>query len=548
MYAALYGYDVVDGKRKHLGNVINIEYTTTLRTYDFNTASIRGATEVKMDDPLIYVINDDRGNQIFSGFTKNYKPSKDNTKSVSFVGDDLKKILDTDILLDFSSDGSFALSVIFAKVTNAVLASNRDDFMSKLSVQFVIPVDALDTKIIADYTGQYLIVNALKFLKVYLSYYEYYIKTTYDIVNDTIIFEFTKSNPSEIIQIKLKDFIHEITSSDIKVNKTVATIKYNTISDEPSWVESDSSYYASQPAGNKSSLATNELPDPNGYAPGFALRLQNGSNVWTTATASDYNNATSKLQMLIGLNETFCAVPSLGDMMGRAGDSNQYSVNTVIKFNYFLSDGTLCSQTAYLKRTASTPTYDYYKLSDVTYIPRPSLPEKIYLLGKDNKIYDGYQSIAESNRIYPVVSKIFEAEFLSEAQVNAVYELANSRYMENIIITDNNVAMPIDLESLELYSMIRAYDDNGNFKDIPISEKTYIHNSKNSYVEIKLGFKRTLLTEIIKEEVAVTDVVKKTGGNKGVTNVIQQNTDIQITDASHEPDPNNGGTWFMIDD
>lgn len=554
MYAAIYGYNLDGTKRVHLGNVRNIEYTDSIRAYDFNSAQIKGVCEFEIKDDLIYVINTESGRAVSAGFTKNVKRGEGN--EVTFKGDDFKRILDTDVLIDFTNEEgpSFALKSIFERVTNAVQAANKDPFISKIPLNFIIPNDITDTRVIADYTGQYLIVNALKFLKVYMSYYGYFIKPTYSVLEEAITFEFKKSNPAQTVEIKLKDFKHEKTSNDIKVNKTVATIAYKPVEIPPEWEASTESYFNSQPEDNRQTMEdTGQLPPTTGYNPGFALRLvaQQSWYKWVEASIDDYISSPNKISRYI-VKTGSCGYVSVAEAIAAAGNPTSYTVDTVIAYRQMIynEDGSIqiCPLQTYIKIDFGSTVSSYYKLGPITYTPRPNLPERVYLLGKDNQIYEGYSSIAESNRIYPVVSKIFEAEYLAEAQVNAVYELVSNRYVENIIITQDIIDQPLDLASIELLTMIRVYDDNGEHKDLPISEKTTIHNVKETRTEIKLGFKKTLLTEIIKNDIGESGVVKSAGGGHGgATTIIEQSADIPLSDESNEPDPAKSNVWFVID-
>lgn len=133
------------------------------------------------------------------------------------------------------------------------------------------------------------------------------------------------------------------------------------------------------------------------------------------------------------------------------------------------------------------------------YKPRPStIATKYYYRDKDNNIV---QSDAEGNisgRIYPVKTKWFEAEYLADAQFNAVYELANARYVDNIVI-DNNVTIdPIDFSKYPLYTKVKLYYSGKLYKTLPISEKITTLDGSGENTQIKLGFKKILLTEIIK--------------------------------------------------
>lgn len=133
------------------------------------------------------------------------------------------------------------------------------------------------------------------------------------------------------------------------------------------------------------------------------------------------------------------------------------------------------------------------------YQPRPANIATVYYYR--NKNNDIVQSDAKGDidgRLYPVKAKWFESEYLADAQFNAVNELANARYVDNIII-DNNVTIdPIDFSDYRLYTKVALYYDGKLYKTLPVSEKIITVDGSGKNTKIKLGFKKILLTEIIK--------------------------------------------------
>ena len=549
MYATIYGYNIdSNGRRETLGNVTDIELNDSYRTYDFSQTTVQGACDFEMKRPLLYVIKDERGKQISAGFVKSPRVEDG---VASFTGDDLKKILSTDIILDFTQEPnpSHALVDIFNKV-NSRISSAADPSIYTVDFEFTVPADTTNTKVIADYTGQYIVVEALKFLKVYLSYFKYYIKPTYDEAQDVIRFEYVKQN-DERIEIKLKDFIHEKTGQDIKVNKAIATVSFDPSTEEsnPLWESSDVNYWNSQPESNRDTIIAAEPPSPDGYPLGFALKLLNGvaGLEWITSSYAEYNSATNKTGRTTPSNTDTCPLyaPSFAEAIAAAGDANDYTPGTIVKVTFFTNNFAICydnQHSLFIKADASGDA-SYHKITGVDYRARPNMPEKIYTLGNDNEIYDGYAP--SDKRIYPIITKVHEAQFLSEAQINAVSALVNSRYIENIIITETNQINPIELGGLDLNTMVRVYDQAGEYKDIPISEKTRTVKKNESSFKIKLGFKKTLLTEIIKTDVQ-DDSVVKTGTSRGGT-IINKTTGVGLADPTNEPDPNEYPIWYEID-
>jgi hypothetical protein len=131
--------------------------------------------------------------------------------------------------------------------------------------------------------------------------------------------------------------------------------------------------------------------------------------------------------------------------------------------------------------------------------PRPdTLATAYYYRDKGNNIVRGDAAGNIPDRLYPVRQKIFESEFLADAQFDAVYELANARYVDNIILDHNKIIDPIDLSGLALYTKMNVYHGGGFYKTLPVSEKITAADANGVNIKIKLGFKKILLTEIIK--------------------------------------------------
>jgi len=127
-----------------------------------------------------------------------------------------------------------------------------------------------------------------------------------------------------------------------------------------------------------------------------------------------------------------------------------------------------------------------------------SVSAKYYYRKTDNSIVVYNAETTISGRIYPVKQKYFEAEYLADAQFNAVYELANARYVDNIIIDNTKTRDPIDFSIYPLYTKVNLYYKEKLYKTLPITEKNISLSSNGEKVKIKLGFKKILLTEIIK--------------------------------------------------
>jgi len=391
VYIAIY-----DENKKHITNVDNATYDLTTRVYDNDSFSAEGVCDVDINDAKIAVLNDDRGNYEYACFADEIKPEY-NKRTVK--GLDFKTLWDTEILLDYTADGSFdgRLSAIFTKVKTQVF-DGKDTAVNKIPVVVNIPTDNTDTTTTyGSYAGTYQFVNAYKFLKCYLKYYEYNIESYYDVASGKIVFTFVKC--TDAVSVDLRDFIHELTTTSTTTNKTVATIKYNV-----------------------------ETPETDA----------DGNIIYTTTQKTDAN----------------------GDPVTDKDGNPVY-----------------------------IPKYQ----------PRPSTIATVYYYrDKNNNIVQSNENGNIDGRLSPVKAKYYESEYLADAQFNAVYELANARYVDNIIIDNNKTIDPIDFSGYRLYTKVALYYDGKLFKTLPISEKIITLDGDGKNTKIKLGFKKILLTEVIK--------------------------------------------------
>ena len=176
MYIAIYNENV-----EHITNVDNATYDLTQRVYDNDTFTAEGVCDVDINDAKIAIVNDDAGNYVYACFADTVTPEY-NKRSVK--GLDFKSLFDTEILLDFTPEGSFdgRLSAIFRRVAAAVF-DGADAAVKKIAVEVIIPDDNTDTtETYGSLQGTYQIKNAYSFLKCYLKYYEYNIETKFDVV------------------------------------------------------------------------------------------------------------------------------------------------------------------------------------------------------------------------------------------------------------------------------------------------------------------------------------------------------------------------------
>lgn len=420
--------EVYDRQLNHITNIRNVKFTITKRVFDLDTSTFEGSTDEDISNGLLFVLCDTNGKYLYSGFIKNISQ---NNKYVAFKGEDYKSVFDTEIVLDYTNRSSAPeeLRILFEDVKNALL-TQVSEMGNIISFEINLPQypQAQDEIYwIANYDGQYLVVNANKFLKKYLAYYSYYINPYFDRVNKKLIYSIQKNN--EVIDIKLTDFTFESTNNGSAINKTIATIKFdNKIKDQKQWIKTSEIYWNS---------------------------LDSSKQLYYTAPIELWDEFPQE-------------------------DANEFDLGFCIKVGFHE-----------MGHSSNIFNYEYFKVVDAT-IQRPiDLPMTTYYLGKDNNIYQ--DTISNENLIIPIRTKVFEDEFFDKAQASAISELINSRYNENITIT--NTMSPINLKDLELYTLINVYDKNGDHKQLPISEIDF----SNDYFRIKLGFKKTLLTEVIKQ-------------------------------------------------
>ncbi len=167
MYIALY-----DENRKHISNVDNTSLDLTERVYDLDTFNADGICNDDVNNSKIAVVNNDMGEYEYACLIDNITP--DGRKRI-IKGLDFKTLWETEILLDFTVDGSFdgRVSALFNYVKSAVFDS-VDAVIGKIPIEVIIPTDNTDTTVMfGSYQGQYVITDAYKFLKCYLKYYEY---------------------------------------------------------------------------------------------------------------------------------------------------------------------------------------------------------------------------------------------------------------------------------------------------------------------------------------------------------------------------------------
>ena len=426
--------EVYDRDLEHLGNIQVEKWKVIRRVYDFDSSSFEGYCDKDITSGMVFVFRSSIGDYYYSGFMKNITQTDDGL--VKFKGDDLRRIFDTEILLDYSqeryyeqAEDVFSLENIYRDVRTKVEANVSSYFT--ISTSLPGSTVNLQTQFIANPSGTYQIVNAWKYLKPYFAFYGYYIEVYYDGINLNIVVK----ESTETESIRLPDFIFSKTTSETKTNHIVARIKPadNQLTTK-AWVYSSKEVYDATPASLQHDI--------------------------------DYGN--------IGYPETW-GPTNFEDSF------EDFERDYVIRVRLY--PGTV---------GVGNPSRTFYMQPVTNYSKLPTAFVTLeYWLGNDNQVY--YNSIPSDKKILPVVTKYLEAEYLSDAQFKGVYELVNSRYVEYIILSDST-NIPIDIKDLVLYEMVTVYDANGDVRTLPVSE---IEWTQDGY-SVKLGFKKTLLTEIIK--------------------------------------------------
>lgn len=224
MYIAIYNEE-----KEHVTNIDNVTFERTERVYDFDNFSASGYSNMDINHSCFLILNDDAGNYEYACFVDTITP-KSNARTIK--GLDFRVLYQTEILLDYTEEGSFDgnLAAIFNKI-NELLFNTDDATVTKISVAVDIDNEATQidtTPLFGTLQGQYKIVNAYTFLKGYLKYYEFNIESKYDVTTKTILFRFVKNNSS--ISINLSDFTYDLQTNSSETNKAVATVKYKPIS------------------------------------------------------------------------------------------------------------------------------------------------------------------------------------------------------------------------------------------------------------------------------------------------------------------------------
>jgi len=434
----MYFVEVYDKDGVHLSNIEIEEWSIIRRVFDFDTSTFKGVTHDDISDGLIFVFKNDIGHYQYSGFMKNI--TQDNGL-VTFRGDDFRKVFDTQIIMDYTQLTTYEIELdeeymSLENVFTRVIGEVETQYNGNIDFINVIPANTQDTSFVGNYAGTSNIVNAWKYLKIYLAHYNYYIEMEYlGLISSVPTVKISIIASTETEEIKLDDFTFDKTTTEVKINNTIAVLRTQETFTNHTFIYSSEELYNATPG------ALQEIIDVEGVL------------LPETWKPSNFDDSTE-----------------------------DWNFDYVFKVQ--LWDGTAYEDT--LLRTFYMQNVINWGFTGVIETVRIN-----YYLGKDNQVY--IDSIPAAQRIEPTVSKIFNEEYFSASQYLAISELINARYVEYIILNETNIG-PIDIRTLSLYELVTIFDSEGTSKVVPVSEIEWTNKGYN----VKLGFKKTLFTELVK--------------------------------------------------
>lgn len=525
-----------NGVIKDLGNLDDATYEATQEFYSFGKLNAEGYdfnnTFAANDQPMFAYIRAENNNVIY--YVINDFIRMENGK-IKVIGSDLKSLLDFDFIFDFTKADRYTKEVmnLISDISIRINVNNAYDF--EFSGSYIEAAEFAHTTIasVINCANRYFIANAYNFIKTIMVLKNTYIVGELEIkTNNKIGIRWraktiTQDNPNEPSHVDrhfkfyLPDFNYEKTNQRNAITQATATIAYDVEFYEASFVEITEAEYNAA-SGRKiqwyvQSLQ-NFIPTPEMFDDTLISPLVDGDVFMFESDfrllkvpASEAGGMGHKREVII--SGTY---PVYVDGNGKRWINrepaaslfqSEWMTSQTIKqfvqnnhFRYLINpffkviekSDTLYSGYYPVTRESLELTYKMvrgsfkcYKYSSEVITERPVMPEVTYYLGNDNQIYQN--SIPSDKRIFPAKPKIFEADTLYKSQLNALAEIASSRYPFNYMIKQAG-ENPFDLTELRIGDSI-----NG----IPISEIKY----KNGEVEsVRLGFKKMLLTEIIKSQ------------------------------------------------
>ena len=455
-----------------------------------------------------------------------YEPYYEGQKSVNggtveIIGNDFLTYLDTDVFIDYkNSEPPIIIYSIFRVVTDQL--KNAPPLEVRIPLNFIIPLDDLGIdfrEVFGELPLEMFGTNGYKYMLPFLKYYGVRIIASYDWADDSPInFEFTRDRNTH--KIRLKDFTFDLSQNQPTINKTLAIMTGG----NPIFDPELSRYY----------YLTTDNQIVQGDHEGRYQKISE-----TDLEIADYYITDTLKNRIYDDNGTLMLEQKVEKLLGQ--DTSWYWNSSTTELAEFVKSVLIYSTKqggAYQDVTSNYFDWNLNaKLENVEgiYISNRSLKVMVRKdripnwsdastsYWKDTRFKNWLQLIADEgvpliihyeletpiirsvettmvdilNRYYPVKTKIFIEDYLAHAQQQAVYELANNRYVDSITIDANSPLNPIDLSKVGLFDLIEIYDTDYQ-KTLPVSEKHLKISEKGIEFKLKLGFKKERLTEIIR--------------------------------------------------
>ena len=477
MYVSLFDINL-----NHITNLSNITGTLITKVYDFDEIKLAGKDVYDVDiseleKAKVFRLNDDNSKEIYSGFV--YKAKKKHN-TVEIIGNDFRTLLDTEILIDYSTHDDIMTFRQFLEL-HAYLFNNQVDVKVK-EIDYEINFYLSDDKenfidIFGEIAKEGKVVNFYSYLMPYIKYYDCRIKARLDWSNKKIIFQIDGARKNH--EIKIKDFEHDLSQNQPSVNKTIAVMKYGNFVYK--WLKQElvEGWQDAYP-----SEIVWAIEQPTG---GDDYRWVATGN---TEIIYEWIN-----EMLVPPEIIWSVEKPLGIGWVKTGASAtgfEYKKQT---FGYVWQN--VEPEEFELSEEEPTgelpPNQRWFNTGEIHVVGAI----KYYYLTTDNQIVESDQYGDIPNRYYPVKSRVFIEEYLANAQFQAILELANQRYVDSIMINANSPLNPIDLSTVGLFDLIEIYDNNYK-KTLPVAEKHLKIDKEGIDFKLKLGFKKERLSEIIR--------------------------------------------------
>jgi hypothetical protein len=516
MYVSLFDIDL-----NHITNLSNITGTLITKVYDFDEIKLSGndtmgANINELNQAKWFRINEDDGAEIYSGLV--YKVKKIGN-IVEIIGEDFREILSNEIVLDFVvSTPPTSVFKLFDLISNYFI-NTADITLNKIPLEFINYGDSANiTNLFGDPSGNIIATNAYTYLLPYIKYFEYMLHSRFDWGAKKIIFGFTKTRNYH--SIKLRDFEHKLSSNEPNVNKAIAILKFAEFGYE--WVKQEygyawedvmpltTQYSAILPSGDDTNrwvktgntqyiykwvlqeIYYDTIPPIKNTCPTGYVKVANPDLTFScVSTTAEWRNVTPE-QYVWSVTK-----PNADDgyRWVQEGDSNiifEWKLQQLV--DKWVNVEPKETQLSPTQPEESDPNFQWVMTGETQ---APLGATRYYYLTNDNQIVESDQYGNIPNRYYPVKTKIFIEDYLAHAQQQAVYELANNRYVDSIMIDANSPLNPIDLSKVGLFDLIEIYDTDYQ-KTLPVSEKHLKISEKGIEFKLKLGFKKERLTEIIR--------------------------------------------------